>query len=133
MKNILSIQLCCSIWNWDLPRWKGKPGKDAFQYDKRTQSLVPWEETPSSLLPHFSAASGAVTIGDVNAWWSEEGIYLQLRIFKKRALLLLQGFGDQPADGLQFWIDTRCSPHIHRATSFAIAFFLFLQAGRLLR
>ena len=73
-------------------------------------------------LPSFGALGGRKVFSDVRVAWSDEGIGVQLIVNGKRETRL------DESDGFHLWIDTRCSPHIHRATQYCHRF-LFMPAG----
>jgi hypothetical protein len=90
-----------------------------------TKGAVPWKPGLSNLLPQFETLSGRVSHSPVSAAWSTAGLYFHMSIRGKktlpRFLVARGGF----SDGLRVWIDTRCSPGIHRGTRFCHCFHFF--------
>ncbi len=60
--------------------------------------------------------------------WSKEGISLHVIVNGKRQMPWCRDSRLEDSDGFHFWIDTRCSPLIHRATQYCHRF-LFMPAG----
>jgi hypothetical protein len=103
-----------------------------FEIEIRRAEL---EWTPEGLtlpeacrLPSFGALSGQKFFADVRLGWSEAGLGLQVLISGKRQLPWCRGTRLDESDGFHLWLDTRCSPHIHRATQYCHRF-LFMPAG----
>ena len=69
-------------------------------------------------LPCFSELAGRPVFADVRMGWSEAGIGLQVKVAGKRALPWCRDTRPEDSDGFHVWIDTRCSPDIHRATQY---------------
>ncbi len=82
----------------------------------------------SHRLPSFGALSGQRVFADVRMGWSEAGIGLNVLVNGKRQLPWCRETRLDESDGFHFWIDTRCSPGIHRATQYCHQF-LFMPAG----
>ncbi len=57
--------------------------------------------------------------------WSSAGLYFQVRVKGKKSLPRFVQERGGFSDGLRVWIDTRCSPGIHRATRFCHCFHFF--------
>ncbi len=79
-------------------------------------------------LPSFGALGGRPVFADVRTCWSDNGIGFHLIVAGKRQLPWCRDTRLDESDGIQFWIDTRCSPGIHRATQYC-HHFLFMPAG----
>ncbi|MCO8123844.1 hypothetical protein NHH03_19015 [Stieleria sp. TO1_6] len=79
-------------------------------------------------LPSFGALGGRSVFADVRIGWSEQGIGLQVLVNGKRQLPWCRETRLDESDGFHLWIDTRCSPNIHRATQYCHRF-LFMPAG----
>ncbi|TWU46263.1 hypothetical protein Poly51_56590 [Rubripirellula tenax] len=60
--------------------------------------------------------------------WCKSGIGLHISVNGKRQLPWCRDSRLEDSDGFHVWIDTRCSPLIHRATQFCHRF-LFMPAG----
>ena len=92
---------------------------------KATADSIRWQPDESNLIPHFAALSGRATHSTVYAAWSEFGLHFVAHVQGKtspsRFVQSRGGF----SDGLRIWIDTRCSPGVHRATRFCHCFHFF--------
>jgi hypothetical protein len=84
-----------------------------------------WELGEAHRLPYFGSLSGKAMHGEVFFAWSEAGLYLQMRVSGKSAAPSFVQDRGGFSDGLRVWIDTRCSPGIHRATRFCHCFHFF--------
>tara|TARA_R110002049_G_scaffold47902_1_gene138412 strand:+ start:118398 stop:119066 length:669 start_codon:yes stop_codon:yes gene_type:complete len=82
----------------------------------------------SCRLPSFGALAGREVYADVRMAWNSEGIGLNLKVNGKRQLPWCRETRLDESDGFHFWIDTRCSPSIHRATQYCHRF-LWMPAG----
>jgi len=74
---------------------------------------------PLSGRPHFA---------DVRVGWDDSGIGLSVAVAGKRSLPWCRDSRLEDSDGVHLWIDSRCSPNIHRATQYCHRF-LFMPAG----
>jgi hypothetical protein len=79
-------------------------------------------------LPSFGALGERRVFADVRIGWSKAGIGLQVLVNGKRQVPWCRETRLDESDGFHFWIDTRCSPNIHRATQYCHRF-LFMPAG----
>lgn len=79
-------------------------------------------------MPSFGALGGRKVFADVRLGWSDAGLGLHLLVSGKRQLPWCRETRLDESDGFHLWIDTRCSPNIHRATQFCHRF-LFMPAG----
>lgn len=113
----------------ELPRWKGTEGLDAFRVDKKKGTLEPWPFSTSALLPHFAELGGFETHWSVHSWWSEAGLYFQLESFSKKERSQKLPAPGSTLEGLKVWIDTRCSPNVHRATRYCHCFQFYPDAS----
>ncbi|MCA9140640.1 MAG: hypothetical protein KDB00_27900 [Planctomycetales bacterium] len=82
----------------------------------------------SCRLPSFGALGGRKVFADVRIGWSEEGIGVHVLVNGKRQLPWCRDTRLDESDGFHLWLDTRCSPNIHRATQYCHRF-LFMPAG----
>lgn len=82
----------------------------------------------SCRLPSFGGLSGRPVFADVRMAWSDEGIGVHLLVNGKRQLPWCRDSRPEDSDGFHLWIDTRCSPNIHRATQYCHRF-LWMPAG----
>ena len=100
-----------------------------------TLRKAPLKWTPKGLslpesckLPSFGALSGRPVFADVRMAWSDMGIGIHVRVNGKRQLPWCRETRLDESDGFHVWIDTRCSPGIHRATQYCHRF-LWMPAG----
>ena len=97
--------------------------EDACQWSSRGLSLP-----TTCRLPCFGALADRVVFADVRLAWNHQGIGVQVMVNGKRQLPWCRDSRLDDSDGFQLWIDTRCSPGIHRATQFCHRF-LWMPAG----
>ncbi|MGB7326413.1 MAG: hypothetical protein WBD31_16185 [Rubripirellula sp.] len=83
---------------------------------------------PECRLPSLGALGDRPVFADVRMAWCKAGIGLQISVNGKRQLPWCRDSRLEDSDGFHFWIDTRCSPLIHRATQYCHRF-LFMPAG----
>ncbi|MEM6468912.1 MAG: hypothetical protein AAF802_05035 [Planctomycetota bacterium] len=107
-----------------------------FEVDIRYQKLT-WGSKGMVLpeacrMPCFGELGGRKTFADVRLAWSEQGLGLHVKVSGKRQLPWCRETRLDESDGFHLWIDTRCSPNIHRATQYCHRF-LFMPAGGGLR
>ncbi|MGB0596834.1 MAG: hypothetical protein ACPGLY_09095 [Rubripirellula sp.] len=79
-------------------------------------------------LPSFGALADRPVFGDVRVAWSAKGLAIQVLVNGKRQLPWCRESRLDDSDGFHLWIDTRCSPGIHRATQYC-HHFLWMPAG----
>lgn len=79
-------------------------------------------------LPSFGALGDRPVFADVRMAWSKEGIGVQVSVSGKRQTPWCRDTRLDESDGFHVWIDTRCSPGIHRATQYCHRF-LWMPAG----
>ena len=82
----------------------------------------------SCRLPSFGALADRPVFADVRMAWSKIGIGLHVLVNGKRQLPWCRDSRLEDSDGFHIWIDTRCSPGIHRATRYCHRF-LWMPAG----
>ncbi len=88
-------------------------------------ALKDWQLGDRFLIPDFNALSGKPKNGSVAIAWADAGLYLEAEVRgKKQPVRFTQEKGGV-SDGLRVWIDTRNSPHVHRATRFCHCFHFF--------
>ena len=97
--------------------------RDPLTWTKRGLALP-----DSCKLPSFGALSGRSVYADVRMAWNPGGIGLQLSVNGKRQLPWCRETRLDESDGFHFWIDTRCSPGIHRASQYCHRF-LWMPSG----
>ncbi|OYP35247.1 hypothetical protein CGZ80_12175 [Rhodopirellula sp. MGV] len=79
-------------------------------------------------VPSFGSLADRPSYADVRIGWSESGLGFHLRVVGKRQLPWCRDTRLDESDGFHLWLDTRCSPNIHRATQYCHRF-LFMPAG----
>ncbi|MDA8744514.1 hypothetical protein N9N28_07775 [Rubripirellula amarantea] len=103
-----------------------------FEIDLKKQKLD-WSTKGLKLpetcrLPSFGGLAGRPVFADVRMAWSEQGIGVHLNVNGKRQLPWCRDSRPEDSDGFHLWIDTRCSPNIHRATQYCHRF-LWMPSG----
>ncbi len=79
-------------------------------------------------LPNLDELEGRRATADVRAAWSEAGLAFAVRTSGKRQPPRCDSERPWESDGFQFWIDTRDTHNVHRATRFCHQF-LCLPTG----
>jgi hypothetical protein len=103
-----------------------------FELELRQQKLD-WSTKGLKLptacrLPSFGGLAGRPVFADVRMAWSDQGIGIHLLVNGKRQLPWCRDSRPEDSDGFHLWIDTRCSPGIHRATQYCHRF-LWMPSG----
>jgi len=80
------------------------------------------------VVPCFSDFSDRPTFADVRIGWNHSGIAVQVFVKGKRQAPWCRETRLDESDGFHLWVDTRCSPGIHRATQYCHRF-LWMPAG----
>lgn len=79
-------------------------------------------------MPSFGALGERPVFADVRLGWNSLGIAVNVTVNGKRTLPWCRESRLDESDGFHLWIDTRCSPGIHRATQYCHRF-LWMPAG----
>ena len=79
-------------------------------------------------LPSFGEMANRPVFADVRMGWNKTGIGIQVLVKGKRQMPWCRDTRLDESDGIHVWIDTRCSPGIHRATQFCHRF-LWMPVG----
>lgn len=79
-------------------------------------------------MPSFGALGERPVFADVRMGWNTGGLGLHVTVNGKRQLPWCRETRLDESDGFHIWIDTRCSPAIHRATQYCHRF-LWMPAG----
>jgi hypothetical protein len=92
-----------------------------------------WKKTGLALpdgcrMPCLGALADRPLYADLRMAWDTTGIGFSVRATGKRQLPWCRDSRIEESDGLHLWIDTRCSPGIHRANRFCHRF-LFMPIG----
>jgi hypothetical protein len=82
----------------------------------------------SCRLPSFGALGDRPVFADVRMAWCDAGIALDVRVNGKRQLPWCRDSRLEDSDGFHLWLDTRCSPGIHRAIQYCHRF-LWMPSG----
>jgi hypothetical protein len=94
-----------------------------------TTTAKPGLELPEECrLASFGALSGKRTFADVRMAWDKTGIAFTVEVSGKKTASWCRDSRMEDSDGFHLWIDTRCSPGIHRATQYCHRF-LFMPSG----
>ena len=83
---------------------------------------------PKCKLPSFGALGERPVFADVRVAWNTTGIGVHVAVAGKRQIPWCRETRLDESDGFHIWIDTRCSPGIHRATQYCHRF-LWMPAG----
>ncbi|MCD0461502.1 hypothetical protein U8335_01155 [Roseiconus lacunae] len=76
----------------------------------------------------LGALSGRNNYADVRLAWDDTGIGIHVQVTGKKQLPWCRETRLDESDGFHLWLDTRCSPNIHRATAYCHRF-LFMPSG----
>jgi hypothetical protein len=87
------------------------------------------ELPPQCRLPDLSALEGLESPVDVRLAWNPQGIGIALRVRGKSNPPRCNPGAATTSDGLQVWIDTRCTQNVHRASRFCHYFCLLPNGG----
>jgi len=79
-------------------------------------------------VPCFAEFSDRPLFADIRIGWSLDGLAVQVLVKGKRQLPWCRETRLDESDGFHLWIDTRCSPGIHRATQYCHRF-LWMPSG----
>lgn len=79
-------------------------------------------------VPCFSEFSDRELFADIRIGWNPDGIAVQTWVKGKKQLPWCRETRLDESDGFHLWLDTRCSPGIHRATQYCHRF-LWMPAG----
>ncbi|MBM3998589.1 MAG: hypothetical protein FJ297_03430 [Planctomycetes bacterium] len=82
-------------------------------------------------LPSFGELEGKRIFADLRGAWSEEGLAFSARVVGKKQVPWCRASRLDESDGVHFWIDTRATGNVHRASRFCHRFaFMPFGAGR---
>jgi hypothetical protein len=84
----------------------------------------PVELSDEYALPSFRELDGAKPFADLRVGWNALGLYIWLSVFGKKSPLQCRKTHLLDSDGLQFWVDTRHTVSVQRATRFCHWFVL---------
>jgi hypothetical protein len=80
-------------------------------------------------IPSFGALNDRPVFADVRIAWDASGIGVHILVNGKRQLPWCRETRPEDSDGFHLWIDTRCSPGIHRATQYCHRFMWMPSGG----
>ena len=80
-------------------------------------------------LPSFGELGGRPDHADIRAAWSPTGIAVCANVTGKRQAFWCRDSRVEDSDSLHLWLDTRCSPGIHRASQYCHHFALMPAGG----
>ncbi len=94
-----------------------------------TSSSSPGLQLPESCrIAAFGALSGKRNFADVRMAWERDAIAFSVDVSGKKTVPWCRDSRLEDSDGFHLWLDTRCSPGIHRATQYCHRF-LFMPTG----
>jgi hypothetical protein len=85
--------------------------------------------SPTCRLPDFSALDGLTSPMELCAAWNPRGMAIAAHVQGKTQPPRCNPAEPTTSDGLQVWIDTRCTRNVHRASRFCHYFCLLPQGG----
>src|SRR5262245_41713626 len=94
---------------------------------RRTRPLR-LELRPHCRLPDLSPLDGLQSPAELRAAWNPQGIGIALQLRGKSSPPRCNPAEPTASDGLQVWVDTRCTLNVHRATRFC-HYFCLLPGG----
>ncbi|MBX9791821.1 MAG: hypothetical protein K2Y37_23100 [Pirellulales bacterium] len=80
-------------------------------------------------LPDFELLDGGRALADVRAAWSEAGLVFAVRVAGKRTPVRCDEGRYLQSDAVHFWIDTRHTYDVHRASRFCHRFYVLPTGG----
>ena len=97
------------------------------EYTGKVNSKFDLDE--SFQLPHLGAFESQHNFADVRVGWHEKGLLLSVSVTTKKQALWCRPSELLDSDGIQFWIDTRDTHNVHRATKFCHWFVVLPASG----
>ena len=86
------------------------------------------ELPPDTRVASFAVLSGQTRFAEVRMAWEAGGIGFVVDVAGKRSQPWCRSSRPEDSDGFHLWVDSRCSPGIHRATQYCHRF-LFMPSG----
>ena len=80
-------------------------------------------------LPSFAPVGDRRADADLRAAWCDDGLAINAAVGGKRQAFWCRDSRVEDSDALQIWMDTRCSPGIHRASQYCHHFALMPSGG----
>ena len=97
------------------------------QYTDKVNSNFDLDE--SFQLPHLGSFENQHNFADVRVGWHEKGLLISVSVTTKKQAIWCRHSELLDSDGLQFWIDTRDTHNVHRATKFCHWFVVLPASG----
>ncbi len=94
-----------------------------------SQKKLPIELPPECRLPSLAELDGQTDFAELRCGWNEAGVAISVTVQGKQQALKCDPLSPKTSDGMQLWIDTRCTQNVHRATRFC-HHFCVLPTGR---
>jgi hypothetical protein len=91
--------------------------------------VLPAELPDACVLPSLTDLDGASEFAEWRAGWNERGLAISVTVRGKQQPVKCDPSSPKTSDGVQLWIDTRCTQNVHRATRFC-HHFVMLPNGR---
>ena len=80
------------------------------------------------VIPSLASLDGMHPYADIRGAWNKEGMYFNVNVTTKQQSLWCRDTQLIDSDGVQFWVDTRNTNNVHRATRYC-HWFVFLPTG----
>lgn len=90
---------------------------------------LPAELPESCVLPSLTDLDGVADFAEWRCGWNEHGLGVSVTVKGKQQPVKCDASSPKTSDGVQLWIDTRCTQNVHRATRFC-HHLVMLPAGR---
>lgn len=90
---------------------------------------LPSELPDGCKLSSLSDLDGTPDFAEWRAAWNDDGLAISVTVKGKTQPLKCDPLSPKMSDGVQLWIDTRCTQNVHRATRFC-HHFIVLPMGR---
>jgi hypothetical protein len=90
---------------------------------------LPAELPDMCVLPSLTQLDGTADFAQWRCGWNERGLGISVTVQGKQQPVKCDPSSPKVSDGVQLWIDTRCTQNVHRATRFCHQF-VMLPSGR---
>ena len=90
---------------------------------------LPAELPVACVLPSLTELDGTPDFAEWRCGWNDQGLAISVTLHGKQQPLKCDPLSPKTSDGVQLWIDTRCTQNVHRATRFC-HHFMMLPTGR---
>ena len=90
---------------------------------------MPAELPAECRLPELNDLDGAAEFAKWSCGWNHDGLAVSVSVSGKQQPLKCDAASPKSSDGVQLWIDTRCTQNVHRATRFC-HHFVILPRGQ---